>query len=137
MYRYLDPDYNNSDTYGILVTQIGAPVFTGSNTVITNTTSYIGNLYEIEDARITKNIFLGSTRIAEVTGTGIAYFHHDHLGSTNVISDQSGLARSLTEYEPFGKISRFEKFGTIGSRELNIGLAQCRHRRFDRRQWSP
>ena len=92
---------------------------------ITVTTIYVGNLYDIEDsvtgaaARKTKSIFLGSTRVAAVSfpsgsvgNPDIVFYHQDHLGSTNVMSDKAGLARSLTEYDPFGKISRFEKFGS-------------------------
>ncbi len=111
VYRYADTDYQNSDTYGILITQLGAPAY-GQSTYITSTTTYVGNIYEIEDSRTTKNLFLGSTRVAAITGTEIDYYHNDHLGSANVISDSTGTARSLSEYDPFGKISRFEKYGT-------------------------
>ena len=97
--------------------QSRGPPFT-TNTQTSVATVYVGNLYEIEDSangnpqRRAKSLFLGSTRIASITGSDIAYYHQDHLGSTNVMSDKTGLARSLTEYDPFGKISRFEKFGS-------------------------
>ena len=47
-----------------------------------------------------------------MTDNETTYYHQDHLGSVNVITDKAGLARSLTEYDPFGKISRFEKYGS-------------------------
>ncbi len=112
VYRYSDTSYNNAETYGILVTQLGAPTFGVGVTQTSTSTIYVGNLYEIEGARRTNNIYLGSTRVAAVTGTEVDFYHNDHLGSTNVITDATGQARSLTEYEPFGKISRFEKYGT-------------------------
>ena len=62
VYRYDDPDYRNEDTYGLLVTQIGAPtVPLNAHTILT--TVYVGNLYDIENTgtsaglRRTKNIF--------------------------------------------------------------------------------
>ncbi len=123
VYRYQDLEYSNTETYGLLVTQLGAPTFT-SSTVQTITSVYVGNLYEIEDSangnpqRKTKSIFLGSTRVAGISfpsasvgNPDISYYHQDHLGSTNVMTDKLGVVRSLTEYDPYGKISRFEKFG--------------------------
>ena len=112
VYRYSDFDYSNQETYGFLVTQIGAPSIPPNSSYVTNTTIYVGSLYEIEGNRKTKNVYLGSMRIAAITGTEIAYYHGDHLGSANVITDRTGLARSLMGYDPFGTISRFEKYGS-------------------------
>ncbi len=110
VYRYLDPAYRNDDTKDIFFTQMGNIDF-GPNDVVTSQTTYVGNLYEIEDTRKTRNIFLGSTRIAAVTGAEVDFYHMDHLGSANVISDATGASRSLSEYDPFGKLSRFERTG--------------------------
>lgn len=117
VYRYLDPAYNNSETYGFLVTQIGAPTFSGNADTITEVTQYVGNLYEIDttdsiDKRKTANVYIGSTRLAAITGSEINYYHGDHLGSVNVTTDKTGAKRSLTQYDPFGKICRFERYGS-------------------------
>ncbi len=117
VYRYLDPDYSNEATYGLLIEQVGAPVIGVGNSFAVSTTVYVGNLYEVENpaagkpARKTKSVFLGNTRVAGITGGDIAFYHQDHLGSTNVMSDKLGIARSLTEYDPFGKATTFKKYG--------------------------
>ena len=70
------------------------------------TTTYIGSLYEIQDTnneiRITKHIFKGSTRLASKTNDDIIYYHGDHLGSSNLLTDSDGFQVKRLEYEPFG-----------------------------------
>jgi len=39
---------------------------------------------------------------ATSTATTTSYIHTDHLGGTNVVSDQNGLAKEITDYYPFG-----------------------------------
>ncbi|PIW65535.1 MAG: hypothetical protein COW12_01375, partial [Candidatus Omnitrophica bacterium CG12_big_fil_rev_8_21_14_0_65_45_16] len=56
-----------------------------------------------------KAFFLGSTRIAEEeeTDQGVSYvrfFHQDHLGSTNVVTNLQGEQVLLMEYLPFGEV---------------------------------
>jgi RHS repeat-associated protein len=67
-----------------------------------STTYYIGDHFEIKDGVATKFIFAGNLRVAKVTGTGIKYFHKDHLGSSTVITDNDGNAIETAEYTPFG-----------------------------------
>ena len=55
---------------------------------------------------ITKHIYLGNNRIAVKTGAQVLYYHPDHLGSSNVITDASGSQAQLSEYKPFGELSR-------------------------------
>ena len=70
------------------------------------TTTYIGSLYEIQDTnneiRITKHIFKGSTRLASKTNDDIIYYHGDHLGSSNLLTDSDGFQVKRLEYTPFG-----------------------------------
>ena len=82
------------------------------------TTLYVGSLYEEHSADKTHFIFLGGTRIASVTNPGsngaggkVLYYHTDHLGGTNLLTDASGVVKELTEYEPFGSLSKHEKYG--------------------------
>lgn len=110
VYRHSDPAYNNPDTYNLMFSQIGYPLVPAGG-VTTSTTTYAGDYYEAEDNRFTKKVFLGSTLVAAMNGGVVNYYHTDHLGSVNVLSDSTGVSRSLTEYDPYGKISRFERFG--------------------------
>ena len=85
------------------------------------TVTYIGSSYEVTTgtvpegglSRIKKHIFMGSTRICTVEGTvpegGLSpetwdyhYFHSDHIGSSNVITDGSGKIARVYEYDPYG-----------------------------------
>ena len=67
-----------------------------------NTTVYVNDLYEIINAAATKYIFAGNLRIAKITGTDIKYFHKDHLGSSTVMPNASGLSVETSEYLPYG-----------------------------------
>jgi len=78
-------------------------------------TVYIGSSYESEGPagqspeKITKHIFMGSTRVCSVettTATHTYYYHQDHLGSSSVITDESGAVVQILEYSPFGEVSR-------------------------------
>ena len=81
--------------------------------------TYIGKLYEVvEDAdttKIVKHIYTGSDRSITVeldTQTSeqkTSYYHSDHLGSSNVITDQDGNLQSRFEYLPYGKTSVDER----------------------------
>ncbi|MCA9405666.1 MAG: VCBS repeat-containing protein [Candidatus Omnitrophica bacterium] len=75
-------------------------------------TTFIGSLYEESNGVATEHVFLGGQRIASIRNGEVLYFHTDHLGGTNVISDSDGELKELTEYKPFGQISRYEKYGS-------------------------
>jgi RHS repeat-associated protein len=51
-------------------------------------------------------IFSGEKRIvAKTVGTGALYFYHpDHLGSTNVVTDSNGIETQRVNYAPFGEV---------------------------------
>ncbi len=88
-------------------------------------TVYIGSLYELETTvgvtSATKHIFAGSTRICSIEGTipEVRYYHSDHLGSSNVITDSTGAQAGLTEFTPFG--STFKQTGTYNPRHKFTG----------------
>ena len=81
------------------------------------TTIYIGSSYEIlidnttgDVLKYKKLIHMGSTRVCEVEQIGEntprAFFTHaDHIGSSNVITDDTGSRVSLFEYKPFGSVA--------------------------------
>lgn len=68
------------------------------------TTTYIGSLYEEDsDDASRKHIYLGANRLLTLDGLLEArYYHSDHLGSSNVISDNDGKELQHIEYYPFG-----------------------------------
>ncbi len=68
-----------------------------------STTVYIGNLYECKDGVCTKHIFAGGRRIASKSGTNTWYYHSDHLGGLNVVTDSSGTPVQNAAYYPFGE----------------------------------
>lgn len=74
----------------------------------TKVTVYIGSLYEVEQGNIiTKHIFAGSNRICSLKSNNTSsYYHSDHLGSSNVITDGSGNRIANYEYQPYGKTSK-------------------------------
>jgi hypothetical protein len=43
-----------------------------------------------------------------VAGFSLRYYHPDHLGSSNIITDESGNQVQLLEYTPYGTLSRSE-----------------------------
>ncbi|OGX37530.1 MAG: hypothetical protein A3C53_04955 [Omnitrophica WOR_2 bacterium RIFCSPHIGHO2_02_FULL_68_15] len=86
-------------------------------TTAAGTTVYLGESYEKTGSTTTKYIFAGSQRIASVSNapTGqpanpqTRFYHGDHLGSSNVITDGSGALVEHTEHSPFGAIHRQER----------------------------
>ncbi|MFC1755125.1 RHS repeat domain-containing protein, partial [Thermoproteota archaeon] len=80
---------------------------------VTNT--YIGSLYEERNDTgqidtFTKHVFLGATRITSLTTdsqqqTDTHYYHSNHLGSSNIITDETGAQVALYEYAPYGTLA--------------------------------
>ena len=71
------------------------------------TTTYPNMYHTVNGATTTKSIFLtDGTLVATVEGNGIStstyYIHQDHLGSTNVTTDENGDSVSVTDHYPFG-----------------------------------
>lgn len=65
--------------------------------------------YEVTAGVVTKYIRAGTEIIASKKGSSDKrFYHNDHLGSVNVITDGNGLQIQVNEYDPWGKISRSE-----------------------------
>ncbi len=96
-------------------------------TVGASSTTYIGSLYEVEsDGSTTKHIFAGANRVVSAkklspqeTVSELSYYHSDHLGSSNVITDATGAQAGLTEFTPYG--STFKQTGTYDPRHKFTG----------------
>ncbi|MBI4398396.1 MAG: hypothetical protein HY586_04660, partial [Candidatus Omnitrophica bacterium] len=74
---------------------------------------YLGTGFAAAYTTVTsKYLFLGGRRIAatENDGTEVKtyYYHSDHLGGSNTITDENGRQVELVEYTPYGEISRHE-----------------------------
>ncbi|MBI2885553.1 MAG: VCBS repeat-containing protein [Candidatus Omnitrophica bacterium] len=70
-----------------------------------SSTTYVGDLYERSAADTTKHIFAGGMLVASKPSGGPARFYHpDHLGSTNVVTDAAGAAVARYAYAPFGEV---------------------------------
>ncbi|HBU69586.1 MAG TPA: hypothetical protein DEE98_04295 [Elusimicrobia bacterium] len=77
---------------------------------------YIGTVYEKTGGNATKNIYANGKLIATKKNTGeLNYFHSDHLGSTNLLTDGSGNVVSTTTYTPYGAM--YQTSGTSASRK--------------------
>ncbi|HOW36576.1 MAG TPA: SpvB/TcaC N-terminal domain-containing protein [Candidatus Omnitrophota bacterium] len=74
--------------------------------VLSVTTIYVGSLYETSSAGgSTKYVFLGDTRIASVDNGQVLYYHGNHLGSTDVVTNAAGEQVVHYEYEPYGVVT--------------------------------
>ena len=83
----------------------GGEVTRAKKTTTGSTTYYIGEHYEITDTGNTKYIFAGNLRLAKISQEGIFYFHKDHLNSSTVVSNETGIGSvETTEYMPFGSM---------------------------------
>jgi len=112
----------NDNTNALLFGNLnGTPRPATAANLTVDTTRYVGNVYEVESpssvnaaqTRKTRFVYMGSSRAASVGSDGnIFYYHTDHLGGTNVLTDKAGLVRELTETDPFGQVIKHEKFGT-------------------------
>ncbi|MCP3940325.1 MAG: RHS repeat-associated core domain-containing protein [Desulfobacteraceae bacterium] len=67
-----------------------------------SSTLYFGENFEVVNGSSTLYIFAGTLRVAQLTDTGLKYFHKDHLGSTNALSGEDGTVIDFGEYLPYG-----------------------------------
>ncbi len=74
------------------------------------TTIYLGEAYEIlPSGERNKYVYAGGLRLTAKNSDGkLRFYHTDHLGSSNVITDGSGVLIELNEHLPYGVINRHE-----------------------------
>jgi RHS repeat-associated protein len=105
--RTIDYDYDNmprSITYNNSTTSF---VYDGNGARVKKdgyggTTVYIGKLYDCIQGACNKYIYANGTRIASKSSGDIFYYHHDHLGSSRVITGDIGENLEQVYYDPFG-----------------------------------
>jgi RHS repeat-associated protein len=103
------------------------------------TTYYVGNHYEVKSGTATKYYFAGSTRLAARSGTGgtLSYLLGDHIGSSSVTTDASGVKTASALYKAFGE-TRYT-LGNLGTdykftghrEEASLGIYFFNARWFD------
>lgn len=146
-------DYRNrmaSSTVGGLGTTYGYDhsMQRVSKTINSVTTVYPNQYFEKEGtATTTKYIWAGGELIATVNGNGVStsteYIHSDHLGSTNVTTNDQGEVQSVLDYLPFGseRISTGDELPGRGyiaqftDREQDLSYLQNRYYSSDRGQF--
>jgi RHS repeat-associated protein len=70
---------------------------------------YVNDNFTVRNSdAISKHIFAGNTRVATVIKTASAsddifYYHSDHLGSSNVVTNKQGGFNERIEYLPYGE----------------------------------
>jgi RHS repeat-associated protein len=69
----------------------------------TNTTYFVGGHYEVTNGTVTKYYYAGSQRIAMRANGTLNYILGDHLGSTSLVTDASGVVISETRYKAWGE----------------------------------
>jgi len=57
----------------------------------------------------------------------LAFYHPDHLGSVNLVTDGSGAVAELTEHRPFGQASRHDVSPALAQRPSPPGFTGQRH----------
>ncbi|MDH5680613.1 MAG: hypothetical protein OEZ36_03430, partial [Spirochaetota bacterium] len=74
-----------------------------------NVSQYVNQFFTVKGSAETKHVFAGKTRIASKMDNGgnkdnfLYYFHPDHLGSTQYVTDEAGEIYEHMEYFPFGE----------------------------------
>ncbi len=67
---------------------------------------YISKLYECDTTTCQKYIWSGDQRVAvkQVANGQLHFYHADHLGSTNVVTDSAGAEVQRVNYTPLGQV---------------------------------
>ena len=77
------------------------------------TAVYVGQHYEVKNSVVTKYYFAGATCLAVRTGGTLSYLLGDHLGSSSVTTNASGVKTASALYKAFGE-TRFSS-GALGT----------------------
>jgi RHS repeat-associated protein len=65
-------------------------------------TFYIDDVFEVKDGSPIRYIFANNLRITMQKNDTLTYFHKDHLGSSNAMTNAEGKEISSAEYLPYG-----------------------------------
>ena len=98
---------HNKMSFGSLFGIGGSSVFTDGLTTV-----FVGSLYEETNDHVSTAVFMGSTRVATVRDGFQHFYHSDHLGGLNIRTNGEGFKQEEVWYEPYGKISYHDYFGS-------------------------
>jgi len=70
-------------------------------------TYYVNANYEVKDGVATKYVTAADLKIAQIKGNAVSYYHKDHLNSSSVMTNASGVKVEGTEYAPYGTVRTF------------------------------
>lgn len=78
------------------------------------TNYYFNDYYEVEDNDIeqtpVKYYYANSQMIAHNKNGELSFYHQDHLGSSSVITNSSGIKSNRLAYMPYGELAYIENF---------------------------
>jgi RHS repeat-associated protein len=63
---------------------------------------YINKYAELRAGHLIKYVFVNDRRVAEIHDQGVAYYHSDHLGSANIITNANGAIIERIQYYAYG-----------------------------------
>ena len=82
---------------------------------------YVRVINASSDAVDTEYVHLNGQLVAQINDDGTKqYVHDDHIGSTSVVTDESGNVKEITTYSPFGEV-------LTGGRETRYGYEGKEH----------
>ena len=98
-------------------------------------TLYLGD-YEVSDGRVAKYIHLAGVLVAKRTEADTLWFHTDHQGSTQAITNVDGNVVHRKTYRPYGELlattgDGMESRGYTGQRLDDSGLIYLNARYYD------
>ncbi|AKB32386.1 hypothetical protein MSSIH_1696 [Methanosarcina siciliae HI350] len=88
-------------------------------------TYYINKFYEIDNGISTSYFFRDDERVAKETSESMEWYLSDHIGSTSLMVDETGLEVERTDYFPYGQVRSggLEKYGFTGQEnDADTGL---------------
>ena len=77
---------------------------------------YVNKFYEVDNGVATSYFFRDDERIAKQTAGDMEWYLSDHLGSTTLLVNESGVEVERTEYFPYGQVQSggLERYGFTG-----------------------
>ena len=91
------------------------------STINGTTTTFVGSHYEVTGSTITKYYYAGAQRIAVRTGSTLQYLLGDHLGSTSLVTTDTGSLVMETRYKPWGEVRFATSKKTLPTRYTYTG----------------
>ncbi|MBX3038969.1 MAG: hypothetical protein KF758_18805 [Anaerolineales bacterium] len=70
-----------------------------TNVGSTTTSYFVGNYYQVENGVVTKCCYAGSQRISMRKNGTLNFILGDHLGSTSLVTDSTGVVINETKYK--------------------------------------